>query len=137
MMYAILAALVAACYTVWDKRAVQTLSPLTYFTAYTVLVGAAYVMMLRRSVPAAALRDAWRLEWKVSAQVAVLNTASYMLALTALQTGKASYVIALRQSSIAAGAMLGWWLLRETVPASRRVGIALVVTGCVLLALAR
>ena len=40
-VWALLAALAAAGYTVWDKRAVQVLPPLTYFAAYTVIVGVA------------------------------------------------------------------------------------------------
>jgi uncharacterized membrane protein len=136
-VYALLAALVAAGYTVWDKVAVQTLRPLTYFAAYTVLVGAAYALVLRRSAPLPLLARTWRAERGTILQVAALNSGSYLLALVALQTGKASYVIALRQLSIAGGALLGAWLLDESVPPPRRAGIALVVAGCALLGLAR
>jgi len=129
----LLAAFAAACYTVWDKRAVTLLPPLTYFAAYTVLVGIAYAALLdRRDV-----ERAWREERATIVQVAVLNSGSYMLALLALQTGKASYVIALRQLSIAGGAVLGAWLLGEILPRRRQVGIALVVAGCAMLAFAR
>ena len=44
--YALLAAFVAACYTVWDKSAMQVLSPLTYFAAYTVILGIVYAFVL-------------------------------------------------------------------------------------------
>ena len=67
----------------------------------------------------------------------MLNSGSYLLALFALQQGKACYVIALRQLSIAGGVVLGAWLLHEAVPPRRQAGIALVVGGCALLALAR
>jgi drug/metabolite transporter (DMT)-like permease len=135
--YALFAALVAACYTVWDKRAVQVLSPLSYFAAYTVLVAAVYGAVLRAQAPAGALGGAWRAHRGPIVQIAVLNSGSYLLALAALQTGKASYVIALRQLSIAAGALLGWRLLGEVLAPPRRVGVAMVVAGCALLALAR
>jgi uncharacterized membrane protein len=135
--YALLAAFVAACYTIWDKRAVQVLSPLLYFATYTVIVGIAYGLLVYRSGGGAGVRDAWRQHRTTIVLVAVLNSSSYLLALAALQTGKASYVIALRQLSIAGGALLGWWLLNEPVPAWRRAGILLVVSGCVLLGLAR
>lgn len=36
-----------------------------------------------------------------------------------------------------AGAYLGWWLLGETLPPPRGLGIALVLAGCMLLSLAR
>ena len=60
-----------------------------------------------------------------------------MLTLIALRTGQASYVIALRQLSIAIGAILGWKLLGEGAAPKRQLGVAMVVVGCVLLALAR
>ena len=135
--FALLAAVVAAGYTVWDKRAVQTLAPTGYFAAYTVLVGLAYAAYFLRAVPAAAIAATWRDERRAIVQVAALNSGSYLLALIALQTGKASHVIALRQLSIAAGALLGWAALGESLPSSRQFGIALVVAGAVLLALAR
>lgn len=119
---ALLAALVAAGYTVWDKRAVQLLSPVTYFAAYTVLVGIGYGLLLRRQVAGAEARAEWRRHWRPILEVAVLNSASYLLALAALRTGKASLVIALRQLSIPAGACLGWWLLGKTLPPPRRLG---------------
>jgi drug/metabolite transporter (DMT)-like permease len=135
--FALLAAAVAAGYTIWDKRAVQTLAPAGYFAAYTVLVGIAYAAYLGRAVPRAEIARAWSTHRSEIVQVAALNSGSYLLALVALQTGKASYVIALRQLSIAAGALLGWMVLGESVPLTRRFGIGLVVAGAVLLALAR
>jgi drug/metabolite transporter (DMT)-like permease len=136
-MLAVLAAFVAACYTLWDKTAIRVIPPLAYFAAYTILVGIAYAVLLSRSAGPEQLRAAWRVHRGAVLQVAVLNSVSYLLALIALQTGKASYVIALRQSSIAAGALLGWALLGESIPAPRAAGIGLVVAGCILLAGAR
>ena len=136
-LYALVAAFTAACYTIWDKQAVQVLTPLTYFSAYTVLVGIAYLFILLRTTPIEATRSAWDLERRVIIQVAVLNIGSYMLTLIALRTGQASYVIALRQLSIAIGAILGWKILGEAMSPKRQLGVAMVVAGCVLLALAR
>ena len=135
--YALLAAFVAACYTVWDKRAIQVLSPLTYFAAYTVILGIVYALVLALMTRAQSLSKVWRGEWKIITQVAVLNIGSYLLALVALQTGQASYVIALRQLSIAVGAILGWRLLGESFPQPRRAAVGFVVLGCVLLGLTR
>jgi drug/metabolite transporter (DMT)-like permease len=131
----VLAGLVAAGYTVWDKRSIQTLAPLTYFAAYTVIVGIAYAAFLTR--PDQDARGVWRAHRGPILAVGILNSASYLLVLVALRGGNASYVIALRQLSIAGGAALGAWLLRERLPLPRRVGLALVVVGCMLLAVAR
>jgi uncharacterized membrane protein len=135
--YSLVAAFVAACYTVWDKSAIQVLSPLTYFSAYTVILGIAYAVVLPLSTQSLTLDEVWKTEWKIITQVAVLNSGSYLLALAALKTGQASYVIALRQLSIAVGAMLGWRLLGEAFPQPRRAGVVLIVCGCVLLGLTR
>jgi uncharacterized membrane protein len=136
-LFSLAAALVAAVYTVWDKRAVQVLSPLSYFAAYSVIVGAVYGIGLCSTGNTALLKRIWHTHRGVIVQVAALNSVSYLMALAALQSSKASYVIALRQLSIAAGAMLGWWVLGEALPLPRRVGIAMLLLGCVLLALAR
>jgi uncharacterized membrane protein len=122
---------------VWDKRAVQVLTPIGYFAAYTVLTAIAYGAYLFAATPRAALASAWARDRSPIIQVAALNSASYLLALTALQSGKASYVIALRQLSIAGGAVLGSMVLRESLPPLRIIGVCLVVAGAVLLALAR
>jgi drug/metabolite transporter (DMT)-like permease len=135
--YALLAALVAAGYTAWDKHAVQSLPPLTYFAAYTVLVGLAYAAVMQRTSRRRAAAQTWQAARGTVVSVALLNSGSYLLALIALQDGKASYVIALRQLSIAGGAVLGAWLLHEAIPPRRRAGIVMVVAGCALLALAR
>jgi uncharacterized membrane protein len=136
-VFAIAAAWVAAGYTVWDKLAVQRFPAFTYFATYSVIVGIAYAAAMPFLWPAEAVSREWRRHRAPIVQVAVLNSTSYLLALAALRTGKASYVIALRQLSIVVGALLGAWLLKEVIPTPRRIGIALVVLGCLLLSLAR
>ena len=135
--YALLAAVAAAGYAVWDKRAVQTLEPFLYFYAYSALVAIAYGMFLGRRYPRAALRAEWRAHRSPILQVAVLNTVTYVLVLFALRTGASTYVVAVRQLSIAVGAVLAWRLLGESFGAPRRLGVGLVVAGCVLVAMAR
>ena len=135
--YALLAAFTAACYTIWDKQSLRTLTPLAYYAAYTVIVGVAYGLMLMRSADRVELQIVWHSDWKAITQVGALNSGSYLLTLVALQAGQASYVIAIRQLSIAVGALLGWRLLGESLTSRKWTGIALVVIGCVLLALVR
>jgi uncharacterized membrane protein len=64
----------------------------------------------------------------------VLNTITYLLILFALRSGHSTQVTALRQLSIAIGACLGWWLLREPANVPRRTGVALILAGAVLVA---
>ena len=132
--YALVAALAAATYTVWDKRAVMRFPVFAYFYSYTVLVALAYAGYLWKRHPAAAVRDELRRHWWPIVQVGVLNTVAYWLILVALRTGVSTYIVALRQLSIAFGALLGWRLLDEPIGPAKRLGLVLIVVGCVLVA---
>ena len=136
IVFALLAALATAGYTVWDKRAVQVLPTFTYFYAYTAVTAVAYVAWLAHRHPVASLRAEWRAHRWPIVQVGVLNTVSYLLVLVALRGGTSSYVLALRQLSIGIGVVLGWRLLDEGLGRPKRVGVSLLVMGCALVALA-
>ena len=71
--------------------------------------------MLMRSADRVELQIVWHSDWKAITQVGALNSGSYLLTLVALPAGHASYVIAIRQLSIAVGALLGWRLLGESL----------------------
>ena len=135
--YAMIATLAAAGYAVWDKRAVQTLPPFLYFYAYSALVAVGYGTFLARHYASDALRAEWRAHRWPILQVGVLNTVTYVLVLFALRAGASTYVVAVRQLSIAVGAVMAWRFLGETFGAPRRLGVALVVAGCVVVALVR
>jgi drug/metabolite transporter (DMT)-like permease len=135
--WALIAGLAAAGYTIWDKRAIAVLPAFAYFYAYSVLVAAAYGAFLSRRYPWAVLAAEWRANRWAIVQVGVFNTLAYLLVLVALRTGTSSYVIALRQISIVFGVLLGVWLLGESLSTEKRIGVALLVLGCALVALAR
>jgi drug/metabolite transporter (DMT)-like permease len=136
-MFALGAALATAAYTVWDKQAVQAMPAFIYFYAYTVVVTIAYVTYLLLRYARADIAREWRTNWKAIVQVGVLNTGTYMLVLIALRSGTSSYVVAVRQLSIVWGVLLGWALLGEQLTPPRRIGIAVLVVGCAVLALIR
>ena len=135
--FALLAAFAAACYTLWDKHAVQRVPAFAYIYLYTAITAIAYGAFIWRRYPRDEVAEQWRLHRWPILQVGFLNITSYLLVLLALRTGTSSYVIALRQLSIAFGVLLGWWLLREQVSIPKRVGVALIVTGCLVVGVAR
>ena len=135
--FALLAAFAAACYTIWDKRAVQRVPAFAYIYAYTSITAIAYAVFIWRRYPRAEVADVWRRHRGAILQVGFFNITSYLLVLVALRTGTSSYVIALRQLSIAVGVALGAFLLREHISAPKRVGVALIVIGCVVVGMAR
>jgi drug/metabolite transporter (DMT)-like permease len=133
--FAALAALSLAGYTVWDKFVVAHLDPFLYLYAYNVVIALGYLPLLvrRRAIAVAE----WRAHAAAVAQVAVLNTATYLLVLYALTLAKASYVGALRQLSLVAGLAFGVYLLGERFSARRAAGVALLVAGGALATFAR
>jgi uncharacterized membrane protein len=133
--HALLAGLLGAGYTLWDKRAVQLLQPATYFAAYSAIVGIVYFLVLRQTGRGTLLVE-WRRSWPTILLVAIVSAVSSLLLLVALRTGHASYVIALRQLSLALGAGLGARWLGEALPAPAVTGIGFLLAGCVMLALA-
>ena len=136
-MFALLAAFSAACYTIWDKRAVQRVPAFAYIYLYTAITAIAYVAFIWRRYPRDQIAAEWRLNRSAIVQVGFFNITSYLLVLFALRTGTSSYVIALRQLSIAVGVALGALLLREHISWPKRLGVGLIVVGCIIVGTAR
>ncbi len=120
----------------WDKRAVRTLAPFAYFHSHTALVGLAFAALLARRHRPAALGAAWRRHRPAVVQVAAGNAGTYVLVLFAIRGETSSYVVGLRRLSVVAGVLLGWRLLGEPVGPAKRLGVAAISAGCVLVALA-
>src|SRR5262249_22364911 len=125
VLFALLGALTLAGYTVWDKYVIATLDPFLYLYGYNVVVALGYLPFLLRDAPA--VREQWVSHRGALIQVAVLNTATYLLVLYALSLAKASYVGALRQLSLVAGLAFGVSLLGERLSRRRVAGVALLV----------
>ena len=136
-LLALLMAFILGTSTIWDKHAVRAVELWAYFYGYTLCAGVGYLAWVTRAEGAAAVGAEWRAHRGAAVAVGVLNTVSYGLALLALRTGGSTYVVGLRQLSIAVGVWLGARLLGETVAAPRRVGVALLLAGCALMALGR
>jgi drug/metabolite transporter (DMT)-like permease len=130
--FALLAAITLAAYTVWDKWVVQELDPLVYLFCYNTVIAVGYAPVLVRAQRAGTLGGEWRAHRGAAVQVAALNAFGYALVLFALTLAKATYVGALRQTSLVAGALLGCALLKEPLSPSRALGIALIVAGSAL-----
>jgi len=136
-LFALLMALVLATGTIWDKLSVMRVSLFVYFYGYTAGAGVCYLGWVLRRQGADAVRAEWRAHGGAAVAVGVLNTLSYGLALFALRDGGSTYVVGLRQISIAVGVLLGARFLGEHVSTPRRVGVTLVLAGCFLMAWGR
>jgi uncharacterized membrane protein len=103
---------------------------------YTFIVAVGYAAWLKARVPRQEVARTWRAWWPSISAIGLMNTASYLLILLALRTGVTSYVLGMRQLSIAGGVALGWRYLREPMTTGRTVGVALILAGCMALAFA-
>lgn len=136
-LLALLMAFILGTSTIWDKHAVRTVALWAYFYGYTACAGVGYLAWVTWAEGAPAVRAEWRAHGRTAVVVGVLNTVSYGLALLALRAGGSTYVVGLRQVSIAVGVWLGARLLGETVSSSRRLGVGLLLAGCLLMASGR
>lgn len=136
IVYAIAAGAATAGYTVWDKHAVGRIPAFIYFYAYTALVALAYAAFVASRVSRREIVHEWTAHRAAIVQVGVCNTVAYVLLLVALRSATSSYVVGLRQVSIVFGAAFGAWRLHEELSIRTRAGMLVLLTGCVLLAVA-
>ncbi|MFN8581038.1 MAG: EamA family transporter [Gemmatimonadaceae bacterium] len=137
LAWALFTGFMLAAYTLWDKRAVNILAPFSYLYAYTATVAVAYAAYTVSRYTRSEVAAEWGTKRREIVQVGVLNTVSYLLALFALRGGVSSYVMGVRQSSIAIGVLFGYRLLGEAFTTPRRVGASLILAGCLLVSFAR
>lgn len=82
----------------------------------------------------AALREAWRAQWKYALVVSTLGPLAYILVLTALQLAPLSHVAPAREVSMLVAALLGGRLLGESDRGLRLLGAACIAGGVMALA---
>ncbi|MCB0280775.1 MAG: EamA family transporter, partial [Calditrichaeota bacterium] len=85
-VFALLAALTVAGYTLWDKIAIRSMQPFLYFYLYTVLITIVYssftILFFRRSE----IKSEWQRNKSAIIQVGFFNSFTYILVLIALTT---------------------------------------------------
>ncbi len=135
-LYASFSGFIAAVFTIWDKRAIGRLAPFAYMYLYTFIVAAGFAAWLVAYAPREVVRRTWRDHARSIVAIGLMNTASYLLVLLALRTGVTSYVLGMRQLSIAGGVALGWRYLHEPLTRGRVVGVGLILAGCLMLSVA-
>jgi len=143
--YAYLTLLTTVAYSLLDKRAMAVLEgsawsgPLPRSLAYFALLTSGhtivYTAIAARRIPRAALRDAWRRERGRAALALAMGFAGYGLILEAYRRAPASYVVAVRQTSVLFALAISARWLGEQPSRARIAGAAATVAGVVLIAL--
>ena len=123
-----------ACYSLWDKAALDYLSPVTlngFSMAGHFLVLTPVVLATDRT----GIRSEWRIRGRSIVAAGILVPLAYTLVLAALTTSQVSYIAPVREVGIVIGTFLGVVFLGEGYGVTRVLGSALIVGGVVGLAL--
>lgn len=135
-LFALIAALTGSVYSVLDKVSVQMTHPVFYcwlIDLFMCIEVGIYAVFQERNI----LLKVWR-QWKKEIfLIALLQNASYLLILVAMQMSKVSYVVAFRQVSALFGAGLGILFLKETQWKTRMTGAVILTIGLILIGLAK
>jgi uncharacterized membrane protein len=134
IVVALLTGALITAYSLWDKKALDYLSPVT-LNQFSI---GGYVFLLwplayRARQP---LRQEWRERGWSIVVAGALAPLGYTLVLIALTTSRVSYVAPAREVGIVLGALLGVVLLHEGYGVARIAGALLIVAGVLTLGLA-
>jgi drug/metabolite transporter (DMT)-like permease len=134
--FAFLAALCVSVYSTLDKIGVGYSTPLIYNVWVYAGIAIGYAPFVwSRAKRASTLRE-WRASWKRILVGSIATVGSYVLALTGMTMTAASYVGAVRATSVIIGALFGWLLLKEQLGAVRVFAAAVMVIGLAMVAIA-
>lgn len=123
-----------ACYTLVDSHGVGRTHPVVYaagLSFFTFLF-----LLLARPWQAGQLGDAWRRYKKSSLIVGLGSIGTYLIILFVYQLAELSFVVALREVSVAVGAVIGVLVLHEKWTYLKVVAIGCIVAGAILLRIA-
>ena len=136
-IYALLAALAVAGYTLWDKVSISKMNPFLYFYFYTVIIAVFYNLFVYYRFSPTERNLEWKKNRKNIFKVGFFNSFTYILILSALTMSKATYVGGLRQLSIIIGVFFGYKFLGEKLNTPKIVGIIASLIGGTLIYLAK
>jgi drug/metabolite transporter (DMT)-like permease len=136
VVWGLLTGATIASYTLWDNFSVNHLEvpPLPYFVLGTVLQVPWLAVLLTRRRDPEPLGEVWRAARGPVLTVGVLSPLAYVLVLRAMQLAPVALVAPARETSIVVGALFGWLVLKEPLPARRLAGAAVVLVGIALIA---
>jgi len=135
LLFALLVGATIVLYYIVDKLAVRLINPVVYIYymfLLSMLFLTPYIVFCRRKELAFALR---KLK-KYCLVIAVGAASGYLIILYVFQMTQVSYVVAVREVSVAIGALLGVKFLHEPLSLGKLVGVVLIVLGLVMIKIA-
>ena len=134
-LYAILVGATIILYSVVDKTGVGIIHPLHYIFALFLiskLLLTPFILLRRRVETIKALRTMKRYILLIGPGSMV----TYLIVLYAMQFGKVSYIVAVREFSVVIGSALGILVLKEQMTAWKGLGIVAIAPGLAMVKLA-
>lgn len=128
-------ALSVAAYSALDAYGVRINGDWLGFTAWLVVVDAAFFIGYAIVVRGNGALAGWRASWRRVLVSGLLGLASFAVFLWALASSQVGAVAALRETSILFAALLGGRMFGERISGARMTSIALVVAGVAAIAL--
>lgn len=135
ILYALLVGLTMIAYSIIDKMAVGYVHPVIYILGLfmlSMLFLTPFVLVTRKNE----LVRAWREYKKYSLIIGLGSAVGYLMILFVFQMARVSYVVAVREVSVAVGAILGMVYLGEARSRWKILGIGLISAGLVLIRIA-
>ncbi len=135
--WALVVAVLIGCYTLADAVGARRTEGIAYVLG--TFVGTAITVSAWGLATGhlANLRRTWSSSWRPHLTSGLASAAAYGLVLFAVRWAPVGYVTALRESSVVLAAIAGWRYLAEGFGRARLASATVVVTGLVLLVLAR
>lgn len=137
MVAAVAAGILTTAYTLLDAHAVRISPQLWTFVVWFFVFDGVIMLLITAARRGRTLFGALRQELKPGLLAGLASLVTYSTALIALRQIPAGSVSAIRETSIVFGAVIAALFLGERVQGRRRVGIGLVATGGVAVALMR
>lgn len=132
----LLAALAVSLYSTLDKYGVAYTSPLVYNVWVYAGIAVFYAPFVWSRAQRASTVCELKRNWRRIAFGSGATIGSYVLALSGMSMTSASYVGAVRATSVVIGALFGWLLLKEQLGALRVVAAGTMVVGLLMVAMA-
>ncbi len=118
-------------YTLIDKAGIQIVHPVLYITG--MLFFNLLFLLPLKAWKQNKLREAWQHQKVPSAIIGIGSISTYLIILFVFQLTTLSYVVALRELSVALGAVLGILILKEQWNYAKVIGIVCIVIGAIAL----
>jgi uncharacterized membrane protein len=135
LLYALAVGLTIICYSCLDKVGVGLSNPVPYiwgmFTLSAILLTSFVAVNYQDD-----LIQSWKNKRAYGIAIGLGSILTYLIILFAFRQGPASYIVAVREMSVAIGSVMGFVFLRERLTPRKIAGITAITAGLVLIKLA-